>query len=167
MKAFVFFVCFFLGLSSINASDRGALKKDIQVLNFEQFEPWLYRETDSVYVVNFWATWCAPCIREIPDFEKLNKEYSSQQVKVLLVSLDFPSQLQSRVIPFLERLDVKSDVMLLDDTRANRWIPRVSEEWSGAIPATLVYSRNSRAFFEKELKFEELEEIVKPLINFN
>lgn len=138
--------------------------KTIQMLDFDQFEPWMHRETDSVYVINFWATWCAPCIREIPDFEKINEVYAPAGVKVLLVSLDFPGQINSRVIPFLERMNVKSQVLLMDDVNSNRWIPLVSEEWTGAIPATLVYSKNYRGFFEQELKYEELENIIKPLL---
>ncbi len=137
---------------------------DITVYNFDEFSHWLHKETDSVYVVNFWATWCAPCVKEIPDFEKLYATYKNQKVKVLFVSLDFPNQLESRVIPFIERMNMQARVVLLDDTRANQWIPKVDEDWSGAIPATLIYSKDFREFFAKELTFDQLEEIVKPLI---
>jgi thiol-disulfide isomerase/thioredoxin len=133
-------------------------------LDFDQFEPWLHRQTDTVYVVNFWATWCAPCIREIPDFEQIHKKYSAKKVKVLLVSLDNPNRIDNHVIPFLDRLNVKSQVVLLDDPYANRWIPKVSDQWSGAIPATVIYNQHQKMFFEKELKFEELEEIILPMI---
>ena len=141
-----------------------AAGRDIKVMSFDELQPLLYKTTDSVYVVNFWATWCAPCVREIPDFEKLQAEYANQGVKVLLVSLDFPGHLESRVLPFLDRMQVKSEVMLLDDVNSNRWIPLVSENWSGAIPATVIYSGDTRHFFEKELKFEELEAIIKPML---
>ncbi len=133
-------------------------------MDFDEFSPWLSRETDSVYVINFWATWCAPCVREIPAFEQLHATYADSGVKVLLVSLDTPAQVENRVIPFIERMDIQSQVLLLDDPISNRWIPLVSEEWSGAIPATVIYSRDFRGFYEREFKFEELEAIVKPLI---
>lgn len=132
--------------------------------DFNEFEPWLYKETDSVYVINFWATWCAPCVKEIPAFEELNAKYSSNKVKVLLVSLDFPNQVESRVLPFMDRMNIQSQVILLDDPYSNRWIGKVSEEWSGAIPATVIYSSGFRGFYEREFTFEELEEIIKPLI---
>ncbi len=140
-------------------------RPDIQIYNFDQFSHWLNRDSDSIFVINFWATWCAPCVREIPDFEKLNEKYASDKVKVLLVSLDFPTQLESRVIPFIERMNMKSHVVLLNDTNANRWIPLVSESWSGAIPATLIYGRGFTRFYEKELKYEELEKIIVPFLN--
>jgi thiol-disulfide isomerase/thioredoxin len=137
----------------------------ITTYSFDEFSHWLHKETDSVYVVNFWATWCAPCVKEIPDFEKLYATYKDQKVKVLFVSLDFPNQLESRVIPFIERMNMQAQVVLLDDTRENRWIPKVDENWSGAIPATLIYSRDFREFYAREFTFEQLEEIIKPLLN--
>ena len=136
----------------------------VEVVNFVAVSHWLSKETDSVYVINFWATWCAPCVREIPYFEKINKEYRERGVKVLLVSLDFPSQVESRVVPFIEKLQVESEVILLNEPNPNRWIPLVSEEWSGAIPATIVYNRHRREFHEGELSFEELEAIIKPFL---
>jgi len=143
----------------------GADTRQVRILTFDELAPALERDTDSIYVINFWATWCAPCIREIPAFEKLHEIYQEQKVQVILVSLDFPDHLQSRVVPFLERLNVKSEVILLDDPDANRWIPLVSETWTGAIPATLIYNRNFRKFYQREFYFEELEEIILPLLN--
>lgn len=140
-------------------------KREIKLMSFDEFEPMLYLENDSIYVVNFWATWCAPCVREIPAFEKLNEMYESKKVKVLLVSLDFPNQLESRVVPFVRDMKVQSEVILLDERNPNRWIPLVSEEWTGAIPATVIYSKDFRAFYQREFHFEELEEIIQPLIN--
>jgi len=142
-----------------------AENREIKMMSFDEFEPMLYQENDSIYIVNFWATWCAPCVREIPAFESLNEKYKDQKVKVLLVSLDFPNQLESRVIPFVERMNMKSEVLLLNDPNSNRWIPLVSEEWTGAIPATVIYSKDFRGFYEQEFHFEELEEIIKPLLN--
>jgi thiol-disulfide isomerase/thioredoxin len=141
-------------------------KKDseLTVYNFEEFEHWLYKETDSIYVINFWATWCAPCVKEIPDFEKLYEKYKTDMVKVLFVSLDFPAHIENRVIPFIKRMNMQAQVILLDDPRSNRWIPKVSDEWTGAIPATLVYSQGFRQFYEREFKYEELEEIIIPLL---
>jgi len=139
--------------------------ESIKIMSFDEFEPMLYRDTDSVYVINFWATWCAPCVREIPAFEKLNEVYEGKKVKVILVSLDFPNQLESRVVPFVRDMEVKSEVVLLDERNPNRWIPLVSEEWTGAIPATIIYSRDFRGFYQREFHFEELEELIQSLIN--
>lgn len=137
----------------------------IPMMDFQQFEHRLYHDNDTIYLVNFWATWCAPCIREIPYFEKINELYGHRKVKVLLVSLDFPNQIDSRLIPFIEKNNVRSEVILLDDPYANSWIPKVSEAWSGAIPATVIYQGDKRQFYEKEFKYEELEAIVQSFLD--
>ncbi len=136
----------------------------IPMMDFDSFESWLHKDNDSIYVINFWATWCAPCVREIPAFEKLHETYAGQKVSVIMVSLDFPNQLQNRVIPFVERMNMKTRVILLDDPYSNRWIPKVSESWTGSIPATVIYSRNHRSFHEREFKYEQLEELILPLL---
>ena len=164
-KYFVLVILIMTGILYTKQSLGSDNSREISIMDFQQFAPWLDKETDSVYVVNFWATWCAPCIREIPYFEQLHKAYASQKVKVLLVSLDDPNRVENHVIPFLKRLDVNSQVVLLDDPYANKWIPKVSEEWSGAIPATVIYNKNQKLFFEREFQYKELEEIILPLIN--
>ena len=133
--------------------------------NFDELNSLLTKENDTVYVVNFWATWCKPCVKELPAFEKLNAEYSEKKVKVLLVSLDFPDKLETNVIPFINKNSIHSQVVLLDDGDANSWISKVSEKWSGAIPATLIYNSSKRDFYEYSFTFEELETELNNFIN--
>jgi thiol-disulfide isomerase/thioredoxin len=128
----------------------------IPFLDFSELNKFLTKENDTTYVVNFWATWCRPCIKELPAFEQLTADYSDKKLKVLLVSLDFPDKIDSQVVPFIEKNNIQSRVLLLDDGDANGWIPKVSEKWSGAIPATLIYNRNTRLFYERSFTFEEL-----------
>jgi thiol-disulfide isomerase/thioredoxin len=137
----------------------------VPTMDFDQLEPRLSTGSDSVYVVNFWATWCVPCVKELPEFERIHEEYSGQKVKVLLVSLDNPRTMESRVLPFIEKHELKSEIILLDDPRSHNWIPRVDESWSGAIPATVIFTRNSRSFYEKVFTWEELENIVISKLN--
>ena len=132
--------------------------------NFEELNTLLIKDNDTTYVVNFWATWCRPCIKELPAFEKLNADYADKKVKVLLVSLDFPDKIEKQVIPFMDKNNIQSDVVLLDDSDANSWIPKVSEKWSGSIPATVIYKGELREFYERSFTFEELEaELIKVL----
>jgi thiol-disulfide isomerase/thioredoxin len=169
IKLFLITILLFTGLTSsdISAADGHSqpIGYDIPIMDFDAFAPWLSKKNDTIYVVNFWATWCAPCVRELPYFELLNENYKDRNVEVVLVSLDNPDHLESRVLPFLERLDINSKVILLDDPRSNRWIPLVSDEWTGAIPATVIYSRGFNAFYEREFNYAELEEIILPLLN--
>lgn len=129
----------------------------VDVYDFAGFERFLHIEDDKTYVVNFWATWCKPCVAELPYFEKLNEEYGEKGVEVILVSLDMPKMLEKKLLPFLEKKNLRSRVMVLDDPKQNDWIPKVNAEWSGAIPATLIYNKKDRAFYESSMTYEELE----------
>lgn len=135
-------------------------KSEIATYNYESLKPLLEKNDDKTYVVNFWATWCAPCVKELPAFEKLQADYKAQNVEVLLVSLDFPTQVQSHLIPFIKDKKLKSKVVLLDDPDQNTWIPKINEKWSGAIPATLIYNKDKRSFYEQSFHFEQLEQEV-------
>ncbi|MDP2686053.1 MAG: TlpA disulfide reductase family protein [Aequorivita sp.] len=136
--------------------------KKIVSMNFEELEKnYFQNKNDSIYIINFWATWCKPCVKELPAFEKIASDYLDKKVKVLLVSLDFIDKMDSQVVPFLKKNDIQSEVVLLDDADANSWIPKVSPQWTGAIPATIIYKKDNRKFYEQSFTFEELETELK------
>lgn len=137
----------------------------IKVVNYDGLKPYLEKDNDTTYIVNFWATWCAPCIKELPHFEKIAQHYSKEYVKVILVSLDFKNQVQSRVIPFIDKNQIKSEVMVLSDPASNIWIDKIEPKWSGSIPATLIYKKDFRVFLEQELSYNQLEEALLSIIN--
>lgn len=141
------------------------LSNKVISLNFQELEKnYLKKKNDSIYVINFWATWCKPCVKELPAFEKIAADYASKKVKILLVSLDFSDKIEGQVIPFITKNKIQSEVVLLDDADANGWIPKVSPEWSGAIPATIIYNNNTRKFYEQSFTFEELETELKTFL---
>lgn len=115
---------------------------------------------DSVYVVNFWATWCKPCVKELPSFDSLHTAGQPANLSVILVSLDFSEDLSSRVVPFLRNKKVQSPCVLLDEVNGNDFIDRIDPSWSGAIPATLVKKGDHRVFAERPLNFSELKALV-------
>ncbi len=123
------------------------------------------KSNDTTYVVNFWATWCSPCVKEIGYFEELYRVYASSALKVILVSLDFPNQVERRLIPFIQEKEISAPVMLMTDLNYNGWIDQVDPSWSGAIPATLIYNRETRIFLEKELTRDELFKHVNQILN--
>lgn len=128
---------------------------------WEGLDHFLSQQNDTVYVVNFWATWCVPCVEELPYFEKITQKYKIEKVKVILVSLDFGKDINTRLLPFIARKKIKSKVIVMREPDANSWIPNVDGSWSGALPATVIYKGGQRAFFEKSFTFEELEQEIK------
>ncbi|MFL9842923.1 TlpA family protein disulfide reductase [Flavobacterium rhizosphaerae] len=137
-------------------------KTSVKAYDFEGLEYFLNQKNDTTYVVNFWATWCVPCVEELPNFEKVNAELKKDKVKVILVSLDMVKMIESRLLPFIENKQLQSQVLLLRDPDSNSWIPKISKSWSGAIPATVIYNKTKRKFYEQSFTYEELKnEIIK------
>jgi len=137
---------------------------EVKVYDFENFEPLLSIKDGKTRIINFWATWCKPCIVELPYFELINSRYTNDKVEVILVSLDFPHKIDETLIPFLEDQNIKSKVILLDDPDADYWIPVVNDKWSGSIPATLIYKGNTSNFYEQSFTYNELEKELKKIL---
>jgi thiol-disulfide isomerase/thioredoxin len=148
MKVFLLFIL----LITLQKLSSG---QSICTLKIGDLEKRIFNSSDTLYVVNFWATWCAPCVKELPDFDSISKTYENSKVKVLLVTLDFKEDLQEKVLPFIKSKKIYSEVALLDEINGNYFIPKISEAWTGALPATLITSRNKKvySFFEKKLTY--------------
>lgn len=134
------------------------LKAQVKLLPMKNLESRMAQGADTTYVINFWATWCAPCVKELPNFEKLQQTALQRPVKVILMSLDFKSKLKSLVIPFVKKHQLRSEIYVLDEADQQKFIENVNRKWSGAIPATLIVNtgKNFRSFFEKEFSYIEL-----------
>ncbi|AFM05166.1 Thioredoxin [Bernardetia litoralis DSM 6794] len=126
------------------------------------------KEDDSLYVINFWATWCAPCVRELPHFNAANKKYTDK-ISMKLISMDFDNQLEERVIPFFSRKkfsDYTMDKYLITSIDYDSWMSKIDKDWSGSIPATLFYNKtkNIYHFHEGDYKEEELYHTIDSLL---
>ncbi|MDD4990787.1 MAG: TlpA disulfide reductase family protein [Paludibacter sp.] len=155
---------FILSMAVISLNCFAQSNKPIQkIVNFAQLQTVLQQNDNKLCVVNFWATWCKPCVKELPGFMEVNKTYRDKPgFKMILVSLDMASEMDTHVKAFLLKNNIDTDVYLLDDNkRMNEWIPAIDKKWSGAIPATVIY-RNGRkvAFEEGELSKEELVKMI-------
>ncbi|OXB04417.1 TlpA family protein disulfide reductase [Flavobacterium pectinovorum] len=150
IKAFTIIVFLLLAFSLKSYSQQ------VKLINIDQLQERMKAGKDSTYVVNFWATWCAPCIKELPHFEKLGAEYKAEKLAVLLVSVDFKSKLTSAVVPFVKRKNLKNQVFLLNESNPQEYIDRIDPSWSGSIPATLFIKGDKRKFIESELTYEQL-----------
>ena len=73
------------------------------------------------------------------------------------MSLDFPKQVEKRLIPFINKNKLQSKVILLDDVNEDIWIKAIDSIWSGAIPATLIYNEKARKFYEQSFDYDILE----------
>ena len=139
-------------------------KLPFQVFDYEGIKPVLNRVDDKTYIVNFWATWCKPCLEEMPYFQRTFEEQRSNGVELVLVNLDMPSMWEKRLVPYVRDNELKGEVVILDDPKMNEWIPKIAENWGGGIPATLIYNKHKRSFYEKGFTYDELNLELKKFI---
>ena len=124
------------------------------------------KNNDTVYIVNFWATFCKPCIAEIPDFIRLVKKYEGQKVKLLLVSVDLPGYYPAKIAAFAKKNNYNTNIVWLNETNADIFCPAIDKKWSGAIPATIIVNNKTgyRKFVEGEMNASDFEAILKQAI---
>jgi len=77
--------------------------------------------------------------------------------------LDLNTQKESKLLPFVQEQQLKSKVVHLDEPDADIWIPLVGENWSGAIPATLIRSKNKKTFYEQSFNYQQLIEAINTI----
>ena len=109
-------------------------------------------------VVNFWASWCAPCIKEIPWFEQSVASFKDQKVKLILVSLDFAEDYPKAIAAFAKKNNYTSTIVWLDETNADEFCPKIDKQWDGAIPVTLMVNKKKgyRKFYAQQLPEQRL-----------
>ena len=125
------------------------------------------KESDTPVIISFWATYCAPCVKEIPYFQEVVAKYKDKGVKLLLVSLDFKESFPQKVSDFAKKRKFTAPIVWLEETNADYFCPRVDSKWSGVMPATLFVSNKNghRSFFEEEMPKEKFETEVQKIIN--
>lgn len=132
-----------------------------QVVRLEALKELIDKPKGEIRVINFWATWCAPCIKEIPLFEQLHAD--REDVEVFLVSMDLDLNPDpARVYQFMERRGIRANVLLLNEKDPNSWIDQIDPSWSGALPATLVVNPTTgkRIFVESQVHKDDLDKMI-------
>jgi thiol-disulfide isomerase/thioredoxin len=155
------------GVSPLRYTDtKPTSKADFPVYeSFDELAPIFEKKNDTTYLINFWATWCKPCVEELPYFEQLHSDFTGEKLEVILVSLDFPNQIESHLVPFLERHKLQSKVMVLTDGDYNSWIDRVDPDWGGAIPISIIYNQKDRRFVGKQFHaYEDVKQLVESFL---
>ncbi len=154
-------------LSAILLLSLSSHAQNLSVIKLPKLLEIMTPQDDTTYVINFWATWCMPCVMEFKNFQDISKKYGGEKVKVVFINLDFFRTYKKSLIPFLKARDVTEQVYLLNEHDYNSWIDKVDKNWDGEIPATLFinHAKNIKQFIARPFNYKELEETIQPLIS--
>lgn len=113
---------------------------------------------DTIYIINFWATWCIPCVKELPAFNKVQEAYKDRPVKVILVSFDFKEQYPDKLRAWVQKKNLVPEVAWFNETNPTLYIPKLAADWEGGLPATILINNKTseRLLKAKEVTFDEL-----------
>jgi thiol-disulfide isomerase/thioredoxin len=136
----------------------------IPLLKPADFQKLRTESQGKVLLINFWATWCAPCVAEFPEFVMIDKNYRSKGVRMVSISTDEKSDIEGAVIPFLKKQKAEFESFVSDADDPQELIDVVDKNWSGALPATFVFDKQGKLIFTK-YGIIDREELLKTLEN--
>jgi thiol-disulfide isomerase/thioredoxin len=135
--------------------------------NIKDLEALKESNKGKVVLVNFWATWCVPCVKEFPEIVQLYKDYKKKNFKVIFISVDFPDEIDSKVKPFLKKknVDFVSYYSNFDDV--SELINSFDTKWGGDIPATYIFSRTGKltSVLQGKKEYSEFEEAIEKALD--
>ena len=144
-----------------------SFSQDVKRIKITDLEKTI-RESKTPLIVNFWATYCVPCLDEIPYFQEMALQYKSNGLSLLLVSLDLKEAYPGRIDTIARKLKMKPPITWLDETNADYFCPKVDSSWSGGLPSSLFINNATgyHKFFEDRLSKEKLEREIQAMLAF-
>lgn len=166
LRPIILILTFILAAPAVRDVDPQALPT-VTTINHEELTSLVLREQGSVIVVNMWATWCVPCIAEFPELLRLRADHAGSGLVVYFVSLDRGRSRDTDVRPFLARMGVDFETYLKQPGNDEAFINALSDQWSGALPATFIFDRAGalQHLLVGEQTLDDLQRLVFPLLD--
>ncbi|MGA7160577.1 MAG: TlpA disulfide reductase family protein [Bacteroidota bacterium] len=144
----LWYISLILGILSPGAGALPAQSKDaarsVKPINVNGIERLLHDRKGKILFLNVWATWCQPCVEEFPDLVKVYEEYRDSPVDIVAISVDYPDEIESKIVPFLTSLNVPFTVYVADVKKDEDFINALNPAWSGAVPATFIFDAHGK-----------------------
>lgn len=119
-------------------------KSNIEIVNDTQLQKIINERNGKTLFLNIWATWCVPCVEEFPDIVKINENYKNKDLEVIAVSVDLPSEINDKIIPFLKKQQAGFRVYVAEEKSSDEIINMLNPEWSGAVPVTFIFDKSGK-----------------------
>ena len=155
----------FLLIAFVAVTTHGQAVKAVKITDLEK----MIAESKTPLIVSFWATWCKPCLEEIPYFMEEAKLHKNDSLQFLLVSLDMKDAFPLQILNTVKKRKITVPVQWLNETNADYFCPRIDPKWSGAIPASLFINNKTgyRKFFEEQISHEKLKSEIMAILEIH
>jgi len=127
---------------SSNDKATGEKQYHVQPINEANLKRLIEERNGKFLFLNIWATWCIPCKEEFPDLVKLQDDYKNSNVEIVGISLDYPDEVSSKILPFLKANNVNFEVFVQNFEKQEDLINTLNKEWNGGLPATFLFDVN-------------------------
>lgn len=147
---------------------QAAIQYEVTPLDESGLKQLIAQRNGKNLFLNVWATWCVPCREEFPNLVKLAGEYKNSNVEFVGLSVDYPDEIDSKIIPFLEKYRCNFKIYVQNFEDDGKLILLLNQEWSGALPATFIFNPGGtqRAFITGMRSYgdfkQELEKVRNP-----
>jgi thiol-disulfide isomerase/thioredoxin len=151
----ILFLCFYIN----------AFAQELKAVKIEKLQAYI-KGANHPLIINFWATWCKPCIAEIPHLQQAARQYKDSGLELIMVSLDFPEAFPKDITAFIKGKNLVGTFFWLDETDADHFCPVIDKTWQGSIPATLFLNvkKDFRKFYGQEITPEALNAALQEML---
>ncbi|MCG6912891.1 TlpA family protein disulfide reductase [bacterium BMS3Abin03] len=138
----------------------------VESIGIKKLNSLIKNRNGKYLLLNIWATWCIPCREEFPALNKLHERYNDQ-IEFIGLSVDYPDEVESKIKPFLDSLNIKFNNYVNAENDQDKFITNLEPGWSGTVPATFIYDTSGKRvkYFTGGKTFEEFEKEISELIN--
>ncbi len=127
----------------------------LERLDEAQLEQLAKNDTEHLLLVNVWATWCGPCVAELPEFVTINRMYRNRKFRMITISLDEPEQ-ETDALKLLQEQHVSSANFLPTFANRDRLAELLDREWKGPIPYTVLIAPGGKVIYRKSDEIDPL-----------
>jgi thiol-disulfide isomerase/thioredoxin len=164
---FLLSVILMTGCATTNTQKSSTSIPPVTRLSFDQLTTYVGQQQGKPLLVNFWATWCEPCVEELPDLIELYHAHHKEGLEMVGFSVDFPEQTDTVVKTFIKAHNIPYPVYVANPDDQDVLINHFSKKWSGAVPATFLYDKTGRLVRMRlgKMTYREMEEFIKPILS--
>ncbi len=129
---------------SISPAQSKQTVRSVEPIDEKGLDRLLHNRKEKILFLNVWATWCQPCVEEFPDLVNLSNEYRNAAVDIVAISVDYPDEVESKILPFLTSQNVPFTVYVANVKKDEDFINALNPSWSGAVPATFIFDATGK-----------------------